>query len=471
MRSLLATCLIVFCASPLVGADDRPNVLFIAADDLRCDLPCYGNQVVKAPHIEALARRGIVFQRAYCQQALCNPSRTSLLTGLRPDTLEIWDLPTHFRTPHPDVVTLPEAFKQQGYFTQDVGKIYHNWIHEVHGDPQSWSVPAQLHFANHGHDKPVVDGPLPENLAQDRKCERRDVPDEAYYDGRVAKLAEEAIAEIAKRDQPFFLAVGFWKPHSPFNAPGKYWDMYERRQIPVVENDVWPAQTPRIAWHNSREILGTPARELTAAAAQEIRHGYYANISYLDAQVGRVLSALRSHGLADNTIIVFWSDHGYHLGEHTLWAKTSNFELDARVPMIIVPPGDGFAQGHTESIAELVDLYPTLTELCGVESPGNLEGTSLVPVLKDLDAKVKSAALTVHPRPAYYKDKMDALGRSLRTEQFRYTEWREPESGTLVGAELYDHKIDPAESKNRLDDPAYRRVLPGLRQQLRAFSR
>src|SRR6476661_4323821 len=373
-------------AEPAIGK--KLNVLFLAADDLRNDLGCYGDQQVKSPNFDRLAKRSVLFNRAYCQQAVCNPSRASLLTGRRPDTLRVWDLPTHFRENLPGVVTLPQHFKQHGYFTQNIGKIFHNFRQTIQGDPDSWSVPALMHYANHGDDKPVVDGPLPTSLAQDQKCEQRDVPDEAYFDGRVAKLAVEALRELREKSQPFFLAVGFWKPHSPFNAPKRYWDLYSRDDIALPMNPDWPLDAPRLAWHDSREILTIQGRTLSPEAIREIRHGYLANISYFDAQLGKVLDELDRLQLTDNTVIVFWADHGYHLGEQTLWAKTSNFELDARVPFLISAPG--MANGsHTESLAELLDIYPTLVDLCGLPAASGVEGKTLMPVLKDPQASVK----------------------------------------------------------------------------------
>jgi iduronate 2-sulfatase len=454
------------------------NVLFIAADDLRTDLGCYGHPLVETPHLDRLAQRGLVFDRAYCQQAVCNPSRASVMTGRRVDSLRVWDLRTHFRDTVPDVVTLPEHFKNHGYFTQNVGKIYHNWIHQLQGDPQSWSVPAQLHFASHGSDKPQLDRPLPANLATDPKCECRDVPDEAYFDGRVARLAVQALRECAAARQPFFLAVGYWKPHAPFNAPKRYWDLYRRDQIVRPINSQWPVDAPRIAWHDSREILGagSHARELSDEAMQEIRHGYLANVSYLDAQVGKVLDELESLQLTQRTIVVFWSDHGFHLGEHTLWAKTSNFELDARVPLIIAvpdalraalpgaarsnedstpgspPPGPGHERNRTESLVELLDLYPTLVELCGLARSDACEGVSLVPLLVDPRVVVRQAALSQHPRPAYFQDAPTAMGYSIRTATHRYTEWRDWQTGETTAREFYDHRHDPGETVNVAGD-------------------
>lgn len=465
---VLATLLIAAVAS-WAAAGERPNVLFIAADDLRNDLGCLGHEMVRSPHLDALAAEGRLFTHAYCQQAVCNPSRASLMIGRRPDTLGIWDLPTHFRDRAPDVVTLPQLFMRHGYFTQNIGKIYHNWLHEVEGDPASWSVPAVIHFANHGSDKPQVEGDLPPNLASDPKCECRDVPDDAYFDGRIASLAIEALRERKDAGQPFFLAVGFWKPHSPFNAPKAYWDLYDRAEIAPPVNPDWPRDAPRIAWHDSREILGRPTpRQLSPEAILELRHGYLAAISYFDAQVGRVLAELDALALRDNTIVVFWSDHGYHLGEHTLWAKTSNFERDARVPLIIATPGIKQPGVATDALAELLDLYPTLAELCQLPPPSDLEGTSLVPVLDDPRASVNEAAYTQHPRPAYYDDQPEVMGRSVRTPRFRYTEWREHGSGEIVAAELYDHETDPLETVNVVADPAHASTIEECQRLYRA---
>lgn len=444
---ILLTLVNVLCL-PAQQPSTRLNVLFIAADDLRNDLACYGHPRVKTPNIDRLAKRGMLFNRAYCQQALCNPSRASLLTGRRLDALRIWDLPTHFRVSLPEIVTLPEHFKKHGYFAQDIGKIFHNFRQEIHGDPTSWSVPAVMHFASHHDDDPQVPAPLPKNLAHDPKCECREVPDEAYYDGRVSQMAVEALGELKARGQPFFLAVGFWKPHSPFNAPKRYWDLYRRQDIPLPDNTEWPIDAPRVAWHNGREIRGNDQRPLTAEAIREIHHGYLANISYLDAQIGKVLDELDRQQLTDNTVIVFWSDHGYHLGEHTLWAKTSNFELDARVPLIISAPDMTAAGKATDAVVELMDLYPTLIELCELPKPQSLDGVSLASLLDSPDSLVRQAALSQHPRPAYYQAAPDSMGYSIRTNQYRYTEWRDWQSGETIARELYDHHVDPAETRN-----------------------
>ena len=449
-------------------AAEHPNVLFIAADDLRNDLGCYNHPLAHTPHLDALASEGLVFERAYCQQALCNPSRASLLTGKRPNTLGIWNLPTHFRDIAPQIVTLPEHFKRHGYFTQNIGKVFHNWRQDNYrGDPQSWSVPAVMHYNSHGNDQPVVEGDLPTNHASTARTEARDVPDEAYFDGRIAAAAVQALGELRNKREPFFLAVGFWKPHLPFNPPKKYWDLYDREQIHPATNPQRPTDAPDVAFHNGGELLGrgNRSRVLSQDAVVELRHGYLAGISYLDAQVGKLLAELERLELRKNTIVVFWSDHGFHLGEHALWCKTSNFELDARVPLLISAPGLS-AGKKTNALVELLDLYPTLVDLCGLEMPADLEGTSLKPVLTDPEAQVKPAAYTQHPRPAYYKGKPETMGVSVRTEQFRYTEWRSFETGEVQAQELYDHQVDAGENHNVAKQPSYRAAVAQARQQL-----
>ena len=419
------------------------------ADDLRSELGCMGAAHVKSPHIDALAKRGRLFMRAYCQQAVCNPSRASMLTGLRPDTLRIWDLPTHLREQKPQVITLPQHFRNNGYFTQCIGKIFHNWRQEIQGDPKSWSVPQVMHYATHGSDKPKMKDELPPNLSKNPKCDMREVPDEAYFDGRIANLAVKTLGELEQKKKPFFLAVGFWKPHLPFNAPKRYWDLYDPAKLPPLTNPERPANAPEIAFHDAREMLRSfKGKPPTPAQVRELRHGYYAATTYMDAQIGKVLAQLDRLGLRENTIITFASDHGFHLGEHKLWAKTSCFEWDAAVPIIIAPPKLAKPGASTHALAELLDLYPTIVELAGLPKPRHLEGKSLLPVLKDPAATVKQAAYTQHPRPAYYKGAPEAMGYSMRTADVRYTEWRNWKTGRIIARELYDHQKDPSENLN-----------------------
>lgn len=437
------------------------------ADDFRAELASYGSTAL-TPNLDRLAKRAVQFDRAYAQQAVCNPSRSSMLTGRRPDTLGLYVNGTHFRELKPDVTTLPLWFKEHSYTTRCVGKIFHNWHTKDHGDARSWSAPEFLHYASHGDDKPQVQGELPPNLATlniraynnttGGVCECRDVPDEAYYDGRVAAEAVRVLGEV--KSSPFFLAVGFWKPHAPFNAPKKYWDLYERAKLPPLDPRR-PAGAPEIAFHDSREILGPPDKQvpLTPEQIAEMRHGYFANISFMDAQLGKVLDALDHSGVAERTIIVFVADHGYHIGEHRQWGKTSNFEYDARVPFLIATPDSRHAGKRTESLVELVDLFPTLVELCNLPKPAGMDGTSIVPVLRDPTKRLKPAAFTQHPRPAYYDrepDKMPkAMGVSVRTASVRYTEWRDWKSGEVIGRELYDNAQEPAELQSRVGDPQF----------------
>jgi iduronate 2-sulfatase len=471
--ALIAVALVISRA-PNDRAPRPPNVLFIMADDLRLEAGMGGLRA-HAPNLVRLNARATRFYATYCQQAVCNPSRSSLLTGLRPDSIGLWNNSVHFRQLRPDVVTLPQRFKLAGYETRGVGKIFHNWHTAEKGDARAWSAPEFLHYANHGDDAPMVSGTLPPNqvtgvtglrkYGQVPMTECRDVPDEAYYDGRVAAEAVRTLAEV--KDRPFFLAVGFWKPHAPFNAPAKYWSLYRREQFADYDGRR-PAGAPAQAFHESSEILGK-GRAPTPAEAAEMRHGYFANIAYLDAQVGKLLDALDRSGVADRTVIVFVSDHGYHLGEHSLWGKTSNFEFDARVPMLISLPGQTRG-AMTASFAELIDLYPTLLEICGLPRKDRLDGTSLLPVLRNPAATVKDAAFTQHPRPAYFDRTKDGrpttMGYSVRTKEGRYTEWRDWTTGQPVAREFYVAADEPAETVNRIDDPAHAGSVAAMEKML-----
>jgi iduronate 2-sulfatase len=468
----LATVLARGATSPAA----KVNVLFIAADDLRADLGSYGHPEVKTPHLDALARRGVVFERAYCQQAVCNPSRASVLTGRRPDTLRVWNLQTHFRETLPDIVTLPQAFKQAGYTSVGLGKLFHNQSGPRRppfpfADPPSWSRPPRLAEGAHWQDW-VVPGDPAGPKAKGGPVQCLDVSDEAYFDGQIAAAAVTVLREFATSREPFFLGVGFWKPHLPFNAPKRYWDLYDRAKLAPPDPAAAPVGAPALAahpWQELRGYAGMPqSGPLTPAQTAELRHGYLAAISFLDAQVGRVLAELERSGLAANTVVVFWSDHGFHLGEHNLWAKTSNYELDARVPLIIAAPGVARAGGRAIGLAELIDVYPTLTALAGLAADPALEGRSLVPQLRDPAGPGKPFALSQHPRPAYGAP--THMGYALRDDRFRYVEWRELATGAVAARELYDHRTDPRETVNRAADPAHREAMEKLAAQLRAVA-
>ncbi len=462
-KTLLIFLLVTGCLGTTVRVLARPNVLFIAVDDLRVELGCYGNNHVITPNIDRLAQQGTLFERAYCQQTVCNPSRASVMTGLRPDTLGVWDLFTHFRQNKPDAITLPQVFMKSGYHAQCIGKIFHNWRQDDwKGDRVSWSVPEFLHYATHGSDQPEVDGDLPPNLASGTGgIECRDVPDNAYFDGRIAEKAVLTLKELHQNQKPFFLAVGFWKPHTPFNAPKQYWDWYNRGTVPVPVNLEPPIGVPEIALTSSRYDGGSKPDEL-----REMHHGHLAAISYLDTQIGKVLDQLDQLEMRDNTIVVFWSDHGLHLGEHGLTRKTTAFELDAAVPLIIATPQHSRGQ-RVSSLVELLDLYPTLTDLCGLTPPDEIEGESLVHLLEDPSRFHKSAALTQTPRPNYPKGQRPVnMGYSVRTEHFRYNEWRNFDTKEIIARELYDHVNDPSETINLANQLLFENVIPDIAIQL-----
>lgn len=419
----------------------RYNVLFIAVDDLNNDLGCYGSKVVKSPNIDRLAARGVRFDRAYTQFPLCSPSRSSLLTGRRPDVTGIYELQTHFRKNLPDVVTLPQLFKNNGYHSARVGKIFHYGVPGQIGtngldDSVSWTQ----RINPIGHDK--VDEASITNVTPDRglgsalSWRIENTPDEEQTDGKVATEAIKVLEE--RKNEPFFLAVGFYRPHTPYVAPKKYFDLYPLEKFKLTEevpNDL--DDVPEAALFTKPPHWG-----VSEANRKEAHRAYYASISFMDAQVGRVLDALDRLNLADKTIIVLWSDHGYNVGQHGQWMKQSLFENSARVPFIVVAPGFRKKQASSRTV-ELLDIYPTLAELAGLSSSG-LDGESLVKLLKDPEASWQRAAYTQVRRNTF-------MGRSVRTERWRYTEWDDGKAGV----ELYDHDNDPNEYKNLAHDPAY----------------
>ncbi len=446
-----------------------PNVLFIAIDDLRNALACSGDPIAKTPNIDGLARQGMLFDRAYCQEAVCNPSRQSLLSGRRPDAIKVWNMTSHFRKTTPGTVSLPEYFKQHGYFTESIGKIYHGAVNM--GDPQSWSVPELFAVTSTGiYARPENQPPAGKIWAKSAATEMMEIDDDAYVDGMVATEAIKALQ--AHKEGPFFLAVGFRKPHLPFTAPKKYWDLYDRQAIPLPEPSATPRDAPIIALENGDELPGytgiPETRPLPEASVRELRHGYYAAMSYSDAQVGRVLAELDRLGLRDNTIIVLWGDNGYHLGDlGGLWCKDTAYEEAARIPLIFSAPQQVKKNTRTNSLVELVDLYPTLAELCHLPKPANVDGVSLVPVLNDPKAEVKQIALSQFPRPWPYKGKLpESMGYALRTKQFRYVEWANFATQEVFARELYDLDKEIVERVNVAADPAYAKVVEDLSRQL-----
>ena len=473
-------------AANSVAADEPaqrpPNVLFLVSDDLRPELGCYGNSTIKSPNIDRLAQRGMVFMRAYCQQAVCSPSRSSVMTGMRPDTTKVWDLNTHFRKALPDVVTLPHFFRNNGYTTRGLGKIYHGGF----DDPDSWSSPAKATKKNRRNASAktaspnAVTGPAPDEFAnatgaQLTKTDRGravGATDDSPDGGGEGELADEAIAalrEFKAGSQPFFIGVGFHKPHLPFVAPRAYWDLYDAAKIPLPENRFLPEGAPAFALVEKAELWnysGVPDKaHLPDDYARLLRHGYYAAVSYMDAQLGRVVEELERLGMADNTIIILWGDHGWKLGEHDRWAKHSNVEDDARAPLVILAPGMKSAGRTTAALVEFVDIYPTLAELAGLPLPETLEGTSLVPLLDEPNRPWKSAALYQYPRTVKGRKLM---GYSMRTDRYRFTQWLHRDDPTKVDAvELYDHQTDPQENVNIAERAEHEAMIEQLTAQFR----
>ncbi len=497
---ILAAGIIPLSAAPRPA---KPNILFIAVDDLRPELGCYGRDYIHSPNIDALAARGIVFDRAYCQQATCSPSRTSLLTGLRPDTTKVWDLVTSFRVARPDAITLPQNFKNQGYFAQGVGKIFHGGLDDL----ASWSVPwvdpkvpqyaRPASVTNDGEvaasteedqpeNKGAALGTTPAKASKGKKkpqhsrnrgpnsrgpiYESADVPDNTYGDGQIADLAVKALGEISQRQEPFFLAVGFHKPHLPWVAPKKYWDLYDPAKLDIAPNPFYPENAPTYAINqNDGEVrsykLIPPHGPVPDETARKLKQAYFACVSYTDAQIGRVLAELDRLQLRTNTIIILWGDHGWKLGEHGAWGKHCNVETDVNAPLILSVPGLRKAGAHSRALVEFVDIYPTLSELAGLTMPGDLQGTSFKPLLQQPDRPWKPAAFSQFPR----SEKGGLMGYTMRTDRYRFTLWVGRKDPTKVDArELYDHQNDPQENHNLANKPEQAELVQQLTTQWKA---
>ena len=415
----------------------QPNVLFIAVDDLRTALGCYGDPLAKSPNIDRLASQSRVFLRAYCMQAVCGPSRTSLLTGRLPDNTGVWHNRNMFRDTHPDLVTLPQHFKNNGYQAVSLGKIFSGDQREL--DPASWSEPEILKQPGW---KNSVKGGTKES-GKGAAWEDADVPDEGYSDGKLATLAIDKLASFKASEKPFFLAVGFFKPHLPFNAPKRYWDLYDPKIFDIDDDGKKVQNVSKHAHHSHRELGGyrdMPEDEHVApATTRKLRHGYYACVSYVDAQIGKLLDELDRLGLAENTIVVLWGDHGYSLGEKDRWCKGTNFERDTRVPLIIRTPSMKQPGASSSSLVELVDLYPTLTSLAGLDPIKGLDGRSLHSILDDPSVPGRNEVLSQFARP-FSRNTPEFMGYSLRTVSHRYTRWISWSDRTTVAEELYDYE-------------------------------
>lgn len=504
------------CVSITFQAQEKkPNVLFIAVDDLKTELGCYGSSIVKSPNIDKLAKEGVLFNRAYCQQAICGPSRASIMTGSRPESINVTDLFQDFRANRPSIKTIPQHFRENGYETAYTGKIFHgryndmelSWSKKVKKLPRDKNCPktsggyalaeSQLMWLKN---KIFLEEKYGEKIIRENWLDKgpvtecADVPDDTYEDGYNTTLAIGALKEMVKADKPWFLGLGFKKPHLDYIAPKKYWDLYDRASIPLAENTERPKNGASMGLSESMEVRVAADVPKTAKFSPELerklRHGYYACTSYIDAQLGRMIEALKATGEYENTIIVFWSDHGFNLGEMGYWGKATNYEVATRVPFIIsAPKVSKKVKGQTtNALVELVDVFPTLCDLAGLDKPSNIEGTSLVPLLKKPSRKWNEAAFSLFPSPALREwaarpftppfrttffqplikkiekriaaqmgDKWKrktfedfVMGYAMRTDRYRFVVWkdrRKPKADPLF-VELYDHKNDPNETVN-----------------------
>ena len=449
LKAGAATLSTTFLPKLQVNAEAQYNVLFIAVDDLRPLLGCYGHSEMHTPNIDRLAKQGTLFNRAYCQFPVCNPSRVSVLTGLRPDTTRIYDNPTDFREVLPEVVTLPQHFKDHGYHTRSVGKIAHGdaaWKDEL-----SWSEPIWRRPWRYVDKKTSP------------SWQALDVDDDELEDGKIANAAVEVLTEI--KDKQFFLAVGFNKPHLPFYAPSRYFNLYTTQDFKLPIDSSLPRNTPNIAANPKgmkayQDISNYPP--FSEEKTLELTRAYAANVSYIDALVGRVLNQLDILNLTENTIILFWGDHGFHLGEHGLWRKNTLFEDSVRSPLIVSIPKQIHSGTTTDALVELIDIYPTLCDACQLPIPTEIEGISMVPVIEEPARQWKTAAFSQLVRVL---NSTSVDGYSMRTEQYRYTEWG---NNGERGRELYNYYTDPNETVNIVNLPENEELVSHLSEQLHA---
>lgn len=476
--SLVGLALAAWLAARWSPAAERLNVLVIAVDDLRPQLGCYGDPVAQTPNIDRLAERGLVFDRAYCQEGLCSPSRISLLSGRRPSTSKIYWIGPTLRSAMPDITTLPQHFKNHGYSARSVGKIYHPGI----DDPASWSVPSwesqkprvgpeglkRIEEWKHlsAARKKELTGPE-RGFFPEPAFEAADVGDDDLSDGDTAREGIAALRELAATPaQPFFLAVGFIHTHVPWVAPRHYWDLYDEANLPLPDNQFLPRNAPAFAAETGDDFYwysNVPKdRKLSEPFKRQCLHGYLATISYVDALVGRLLEELDRLELRDRTVVLFFGDNGFYMGEHGWWGgKHNNYEGATRVPLIVSAPHMQSAGQQTRALVELVDIYPSLVELCGLPPAADLEGTSFVPLLHDPGRAWKKAAFSEY-------DLGGCIGLAMRTDRYRYVAWQPKKGGDVRAIELYDHQTDPQENVN-IAPEADQALLDQLADQLRGY--
>ncbi|WP_379024397.1 sulfatase [Parapedobacter deserti] len=457
---------------------DKPNVLLILVDDLRPAIGAYGDRLAITPNMDKLAANGFRFEQAYSNQAVCAPSRFNLLLGSRSTSSGIYGFGQNFRDYYPDAVTLPQYFKQHGYHTESMGKVYHIG-HNTYADEASWSVPHYKDLVieyvdpeskkeGFTREEALFSNQPARGLPRGWAWEAPDVEDDAYADGRVAQRAVERLRNFQSQpDQPFFLAVGFARPHLPFSVPKKYWDMYDEEALPLPQYTIRPEGAPPYAVKYGDEIdqyipipTTVTAEPFPDSLTRKLIHGYYAGASYVDTQIGKVLDELAALGLDDNTIVVLWGDHGYMLGDMGMWTKHVNYELANRIPLIIAAPGVARAGSHTDQLTETVDIYPTLVELAGLPIPDvqqPFDGLSLVPVLSNPETRIRDHAYHCFPRGGH-------LGRAIRTDRYRLVEWKKiGDTAETATYELYDYENGLMEVKNIAEEqPEVRKALQDI---------
>lgn len=490
-----------------VTKSNPKNILFLAVDDLKPLLNAYGEHQMHTPNLDRLAKMGTIFTNAHVQQAVCGPSRASVMTGMYPDHTKVWDLETNFRKSAPELMSMPEYLITQGYETTATGKIYHHGPVSKGHDYKSWSIPHSDPYyfdKKYGtpafgayHDpetKRLMNTYLQEAKGKGLKnkalreyvferirpsTESADVSDESYSTGLLPVEGIKRMDKMLKIGKPFFLGIGFIRPHLPFIAPKKYWDLYKREDIKLAEFQELSEGTPKIAYHSFGELrsysdIDNKARlgeRLPEAKQRELIHGYMASISYVDAQIGKLLDALEERNILKETVIVLWGDHGYHLGDHTEWNKHSNFEQATRIPFMFAGPGVA-KNKKVDKPVELLDLFPTLFDLAGVKSP-KLDGKSLAPLL-DTDPNTN-----LNPKYAIsqFRRHKSKMGYSIRTNRYRYTEWHDEgyrsykpyDEKRILGRELYDYHEDPLETKNLVDELKYSSIVKELKGDLKSF--
>ena len=464
----------------------KPNIIFLSIDDLRADLGSYGNKEIKTPNIDALSANSMVMLNTHSQSAVCAPSRASTMLGYRPDSTRVWHLGDKFREINPDAVTMPQYFNKAGYYTVNIGKIFHNYM----PDSISWDEPdlrpypyntkeyvkrdAETYYYTEASKKDqiakrkiYVAKKKGKNLYGDGwnrgpAIELADEPDSLYYDAMQTTLALKTLDRIKDKKEPFFLGLGFYRPHLPFVAPKKYWDLYPAGSVSPAANPKLPKNAPVMSANANYELraytnptkIGRPEDEpLPEKYADSLKRGYYASVSFVDACVGKLVAGLKERGLYENTVIVLWGDHGWKLGDHNGWGKMTNFYIDTHVPLII--KGANQQEGkQIKALSELVDIFPTLCDLTGVDKADYLQGTSLVPVFENPDLEWKDAVFTqFRRRPRVSKDGQEYMGYSMQTKQYHYIEWYhwdnvKKEKGAFAATELYDHFVDPNETEN-----------------------